>query len=710
MGVRKAVRRAEEVARCQDGAIYTLGPLIHNPQEVSRLSRQGIQVAGELGAVTEGTVVIRAHGAPPSVYKMAEDRGLKVVDATCPFVFSLQQRAVSLVNAGYQVIIIGDRSHPEVIGVVGWTEGRAVVVSSEEDVERLPEMDRVGVVAQTTQRMDKVQALLGKLREKAKEVCFENTICRATMERQEAARALAGRVQAMVVVGGRSSSNTQKLVSICRDAGAATFHVETAADLDPGWLQGLERVGVTAGASTPDWIVKEVIGRMEEIMANGGATGKGEQGENPTAQAVMAPEAQADGEPQTAAPAAGNGAQAEDAPAQQQADLSFKTPRPGETVTGTVVHVGSDQLLVDVGHKADGVVPANEISLLPGQTPEQVFSVGQEIRVVVLGVDKQEGHLRLSQRRAREREAWSVLEKAMAEGTVVEGTVVEAVKGGVIVDVGLRAFMPASHVDRGYVQDLNAYVGQRVGVHVVEMDKAKNRVIVSRKSVLNEELARKRQQTWAELAEGQVRTGVVKGLTEFGAFVDLGGVDGLLHISEMSWSRVNHPSEVVSVGDEIQVKVLRLDREREKISLGLKQVKANPWDTVAERYPVNGTVEGRVVRIAPFGAFVELEPGVEGLVHISQLANRHIADPREVVKEGDHVQVRVLRVLPEERRISLSMRPETPKPEPRQRAGRPAGERREEAAHADKSPGVTLGDVFGDLLQEHRDRFNGQNR
>ncbi|MBX6377027.1 MAG: 30S ribosomal protein S1 [Clostridia bacterium] len=391
----------------------------------------------------------------------------------------------------------------------------------------------------------------------------------------------------------------------------------------------------------------------------------------------------------------------------QDTGLEIPALRPGDLVRGTVVQVGADQLLVDVGYKTDGVVPLNEMGLKGEQRPEDVFDVGQEVAVVVTHLDQQEGTLTLSVRRAREREAWRRLDEAYREGAIIEAPVTEVVKGGLVLDVGTRGFMPASHVERGYVSDLTVYVGQTLRCRVIELDRAKNRVILSRKVVLEEERQRLREKTWAELEEGQVRTGVVKGLTDFGAFIDLGGVDGLLHVSEMSWDRVNHPSDVLSVGDEVQVKVLRLDREKEKISLGLKQVLPDPWEHVETKYPVGSVHEGKVMRIASFGAFVQLEPGVEGLVHISQLADHHVVDPHEVISEGDVVQVKVLRVMPEERKISLSIR----------EANRPARERQRERDRDrerngrqgyQSSPGretVTLGEMFGDLLEETRERL-----
>lgn len=352
-----------------------------------------------------------------------------------------------------------------------------------------------------------------------------------------------------------------------------------------------------------------------------------------------------------------------DAQAESQADdraqleAALRVPKIEEIITGKVVHVSPDQVLVDVGYKSEGTINRNELTHRPVDSCDQVVKVGDEIQVMVLAVDTHgEGGLRLSKRRAEERAAWHRIEEWHKSGEVVEAQVVEAVKGGLVVDLGLRAFLPASQVERGYVNDLSKYMNQVIRVKIIELDRHKNRVILSRKRVLEEERDQAKGAFWDQVEEGQVRMGTVKSLTDFGAFVDLGGVDGLLHVSEMSYGRVKHPAEVLKEGEEIKVKVLRLDRDKGKVSLGLKQVLPDPWQDVAARYPEGEIVTGKVARLATFGAFVELEPGVDGLIHISQLADRRVAKPDEVVQPGQVVRVKVTQVKPEERRISLSLR------------------------------------------------------
>ncbi len=395
------------------------------------------------------------------------------------------------------------------------------------------------------------------------------------------------------------------------------------------------------------------------------------------------------------------------APAGEETMPPVPSLRPGDVVDGTVVAVTDEGLLVDFGYKSDGSVPAGELRLPAGRTPTEVFAPGQVVPIMVLQVETADGTPLLSHRRGIEQRAWAWLEEAHRTGEVVEAPVTASVKGGLVCDVGLRGFMPASHVERGYVNDLSVYVGQTLRARVIEIDHAKNRVILSQKVVLEEEYKRMRDRTWATLAEGQVRRGVVKGLTDFGAFVDLGGVDGLLHVSEMAWGRVAHPSDVLQVGDEIDVMILRLDPGREKISLGLKQVLPDPWETVEERYPIGSVQEGKVMRLASFGAFVQLEPGVEGLVHISQMADYHVHEPGEVVSEGQVVKVKVLRVSPAERRISLSIRDAD-----EHGGGRSGGFQQQWGFEPPQHhrEGLTLGDMFGALFEESKERMQDRDR
>ncbi|HHY92764.1 MAG TPA: 30S ribosomal protein S1, partial [Firmicutes bacterium] len=502
-----------------------------------------------------------------------------------------------------------------------------------------------------------LQAVAAALRRRGAEVTVHDTLCFATTQRQSAARNLAKQVDVMIVVGSPQSANTRRLVEVCRAEGVPTYLVGSAAELRPEWFVGKSSVGLTAGASAPEEIIEEVYGRMseeertveqvetkpEETTLDAGSAGETANQQTETKQS---------GQPSSEG---GTAAKPKESVEDLYAD-SFLTLQEGQVVTGKVVRVDNDGVLVDVGYKSEGVIPLAELSDKPFTTPEQVVQVGQEIKVAVIKVDAEGNNLVLSKRRADQEEAWEELKRHYETGEPVEGQVLEVVKGGLIVLVGLRAFMPASQVGLRYEADLSHYVGQTLKAKVIEIEHQRRRVILSHRVVLEAERAAKREALWAELEEGQVRHGRVTKLTDFGAFVDLGGAEGLVHISELSWSRVRHPSEVVHEGDEVDVKVLRLDRERGRISLGLKQVKPDPWTEIRQNFPVGTVQEGTVTNILNFGAFVKLADGIEGLVHISQLAPRHVGHPSEVVQIGQRVKVKVLDINEDERRISLSIK------------------------------------------------------
>lgn len=373
------------------------------------------------------------------------------------------------------------------------------------------------------------------------------------------------------------------------------------------------------------------------------------------------------------------------------------TPVPNTVVTGKVVQIGTDEVLVDIGYKSEGRIPLNEMGLKPNQEPKDAFTLEQEVDVWVLKVDDAEGNVVLSKRRADAQKAWAQLEQLHAEGKPITAEVTQVVKGGLLVDLGVRGFIPASHISRNYVDDLEKYVGQTLEFKIIELDRQKNNVVLSRKELLEEEYQKAKEEIFNTLEENAIVDGVVRRITDFGAFVDIGGgVEGLLHVSEMAHSRVKHPSDVVSEGDKIKVMVLGIDKESERISLGLKQTLPDPWDTIDERYQVGDKVKGVVTRTVDFGAFVKLEDGVEGLIHISQLSHRHVAKTEDVVSAGDEVEAKIISLDPEAKRIGLSIRELEPKPEVKKEVKKP--EKVEEKPE-DEELTTTLGDMFGDLFK-----------
>ena len=611
-GVRRAVDTAVRAAPA-----VTLGPVIHNPQVVEALARQGVRSVDDPSALEPGAkVIIRSHGVGRAVREALEARGCGIVDATCPFVARIHEMARAASREGVPLIVIGEAAHPEVAGILGWTDSPAWAVLTEADVEALPPMEAARVVAQTTMVEERFEALCALLRARIPRLEVCGTICTATRDRQREAVALARAVDVMIVVGGRQSANSRKLFALASQLCPRTYFIETAAELDGIAVAPSDTIGITAGASTPDCIIKEVVARMNDIEK------KVSPEETPEIE-VMSDEV---------------------------IDQTLVQIRPGQIITGKVVQITDDEVCVNIGYKADGIVKKTDLSSTD-------VKIDDEIEVEVVKVNDGNGNVILSQRNIINRKAWEEIVAKQEAGEFVEGVGKEAVKGGLLADVsGIRTFIPASQLSMRYVEKIAEFVGQPMKLKIIEIDQAKKRIVASRKAVLMEEEAEKKKQIWDSLEVGSIVKGTVRRLADFGAFVDIGGVDGLVHVTDLSWGRVKHPSDVVSVGQEIDVKIKNIDPERERISLSYKDTQPRPWTVAGEKYPVGSIVEGKVVRTTTFGAFVELEPGLDGLVHISQCAPTRIAKVEDAVNINDIVRVKVLDVNTEDKRISLSIR------------------------------------------------------
>ncbi len=693
-GFCSGVKRAVQIA-LQNDIIgenkYTLGPLIHNRHVVKDLEKKGIKPIDDLNHIKDKAVIIRSHGASPEVFKKAQELNIEVVDATCPFVKKAQKIVSDLSEEDIDIVIVGDHGHPEVEALVGWSNSNAYVANNFEEAQKLDLKSRVAVVAQTTQPKENFNQIVSVLKEKGLDVSIYNTICNATHNRQSSAYSLAGKVDVMIVIGGYHSANTTKLAKICSKE-CSTYHIEHSDELQKEWFKGADKVGVTAGASTPDRIIEEVVEKMVEI--NEEMEKKEEQAEE-VDQPVEEKE---------------NSMDQESVEGQLEKDLeSFNK---GDIITGHVVQINDNEVMVDVGGKSEGIIPMSELFASKAEDPSTIVKPGDKIEVQVIKVEDEEGHPILSKRRVERQKAWEKLEQAVESEEIIEGNGLEVVKGGMLVDVGgLRGFVPASLIDIGYVENLEQFVGETLKLKLIELDKTKNKIVFSRKDVLKEEQEKKSQETWDNLEEGQVKEGIVRRITGFGAFIDIGGVDGLLHVSEISWGRVEHPRDVLSEGQEIEVKVLSVDKEKERVSLGLKQLKSSPWDLAADNYPVGNIVTGKVLRTTPFGAFVEVEPGVEGLVHISQLAEEHVTKTEDVVNVGDELKVKVLSVDTEAQRMSLSLKDAVERPLVEEKKEVKKENKREylredEVENEDSLPesGVKLGDIYGDLLKRKNEK------
>ncbi|MGF7185017.1 4-hydroxy-3-methylbut-2-enyl diphosphate reductase [Desulfitispora alkaliphila] len=640
-GVERAMKIAEDASEKGKKKLFTYGPIIHNPQAVERLEKKNVKPLDNLDSAENQRLIIRSHGVAPEVMDQASKLNIEIYDATCPFVQKAQRLAQKYGEEQYKVAILGDERHPEVQGIYGWAGSNAFIVENPQQAEKLPNMDKVALIAQTTQTAENFNQVVEILRGKCKTLEICNTICDATKQRQEAAVELAKQVDVMLVVGGKNSSNTKKLAQICKNSGSTTYHIEDAKELKKYWFHGAQTVGITAGASTPGWILEEVAEKMNEMETN------------------------------------------------------LKELTRGDIITGKVVQVTENDVMVDVGGKSEGIIPKTEVSLKNVDDPSTEVAVGDEIQVYIIKVENEEGNPILSKKRADRKLAWDKVEQLFEEKSVVETEALSVVKGGILVDLGIKGFLPASLVDRGYVDNLEQFVGQKLQVKIIEFDKENNKVVVSRKVLLDEEHEKAKEKTWEALEEGQVKKGTVQRITDFGAFVDLGGVDGLLHVSELSWGRVDHPKEVLSEGQELDVFVIKVDQDKGKVSLGLKQLKDNPWNSVADKYKEGSVLTGKVMRLAPFGAFVELEPGVEGLVHISQISQEHIGTPDEALEVGQEVKVKVLGVDEKEQRISLSIKEAV-----ESKKSDEVKTYMDNQDNKDGETGVTLGDLFGDILKE----------
>lgn len=624
-GVTRAVEMAYD-AIAEKKPLYCYGQLIHNKTVTDDLAQKGLQVVENLEGLTEGTLLIRSHGVGEDLYKQAKGQGLEILDGTCPFVKKIHDIVHEKKAQGLGIIIVGDGTHPEVIGINGWCDNSAVIVANAEEAQNkeIPTMPCYAVVVQTTFRQEKFDKILQILQTRGIQMQVHQTICSATEKRQQEAETLSQKMDAMVVIGGKNSSNTQKLVEICAKNCRNTVHIETKCDLVLNNFKRGDRIGVTAGASTPPAIIKEVVVTMSEALENAVQNLEG----------------------------------SEETTFAQMLEESLVTLHTGDVVKGIVISVSdTEEVSVNLHYKSDGIIARGEFSSDPTVIPSKTVQPGDEIEVFVVRVNDGDGNVMLSRKRIEAQKGMEEIEEAYNNKAVVTGQVTQVVKGGLIAVVnGVNVFIPSSQVSNRFIEDLSVFNGQELEFNIIEMDRVKRRIIGGRKALVEQEIAAKRAALFETIQAGTKATGTVSRLTDFGAFVDLGGVDGLIHISEMSWGRISNPREVLKEGQTVEVFVLDVDKEKGKISLSLKDADKNPWKLAAEKYSVGSVVEGKVVRMVPFGAFVELEAGVDGLVHISQIANKHVVKPEDELKVGETIKVKVLEVNPDQKKISLSKR------------------------------------------------------
>ena len=616
-GVKRAIELAEKNAPA-----CSLGPLIHNQDAVSELESRGIHAVESASALpVGGKVVVRSHGLGQSELEELK-AAHEVIDATCPFVRAIHVMVQNAARQGQSVIVCGQREHPEVKGILGWAGSKACVVADPEEARRLPKMESALIVSQTTLGLNAFEDICRELKLRIAQPLIRTTVCDATVKRQAECEALSRRSDVMLVVGDKASANTRRLAEIAKEHCKRTYLISGAEELKNIALKPEDSVGITAGASTPRRKYEEVIAHMSDI----------ETKVNPVDEPIT---------PEVAT-------EEEDFAAQIEGTLV--RIRPGQTVTGKVLQITEDEIGVDIGYKMDGILKKSDLC-------DTDVKVGDEIEVEVVKVNDGEGNVVLSQRGIASRKLWDEVLAKFENGEYVTAVGEQAVKGGLVCTLGgIRTFVPASQLDTHYVSKIEQYVGKELTLKIIEADRAKKRIVASRRAVLEEEAAARKAEIWGRLEKDAIVTGVVRRLTDFGAFVDVGGVDGLVHITNLNWGHPTHPSEAVSVGEEIQVKILSLDPDNDRVSLSRKATMPNPWTVAEANYPVGSVVEGKVVRITTFGAFVELEPGLDGLVHISQCALTRINKVEDALNVGDIVRVKVLDVDTDKKRISLSVR------------------------------------------------------
>ena len=611
-GVKRAVELVNKLSS-EGKPVYTYGEIIHNENVVKELESKGVQVVNdldELRNLKKGTLVIRSHGIPKADYDKLSKLGVEYEDATCPFVTKIHKLARQYSeDSNNKIVIIGSKHHPEVIGIRGWCLTEPVIFENIDEVESYSEnSDKKHIIlAQTTFNLNKFQDIVEIFKKKRYYSIVLNTICNATSTRQTETEQLAKEADAMIVVGGKHSSNTQKLYNICIKNCVDTYYIQTPDDLDIGKLRLFRCVGITAGASTPNNIIEEVLTRMAEMSF------------------------------------------------EEMLEESFKTPiHNGGVVEGKVIGVKEDEIILDIGYKADGILTKNEYSNTPTDLTT-VVKVGDKMEVKVLKLNDGDGQVLLTYKRLAAEKGNKRLEEAYNNKEVLKAKVTQVLNGGlsVVVDEA-RVFIPASLVSDTYEKNLEKYAGEEIEFVISEFNPKKRRVIGDRKQLLTAKKNELKKALFEKLAVGQVVDGTVKNVTDFGAFIDLGGADGLLHISEMSWGHIENPKKVFKVGD--MVKTFVKDIQGEKIALSLKFEDQNPWAGAEEKFAVGNIVTGKVARMTDFGAFIELEPGVDALLHVSQIAANHVEKPSDVLKTGEEVTAKIVDFNAETKKISLSIK------------------------------------------------------
>lgn len=635
-GVDRAVNLAYELANSGARAA-TLGQLIHNSLVTDDLAAKGVRIISLPAEAQRGeTVIIRAHGVAAEVYDELKGTGAEICDATCPFVKKIHRIVAENSGEDTEVFIAGDPNHPEVIGIKGHCKGEVNIFNSEAELDEIIKNDgknydkRIIAVSQTTFSQKVWKICKEKIKKYYTNAKIFDTICFATRERQDEAALISKQSDMMIIIGDRHSSNTAKLKAVCSE-NCDTYLVERAAELNTINFSHCATIGVTAGASTPSAIIKEVLFAMSEIV-----------NETTNIQVEEVPS---------------EVAAAEDMDFSAALEESLNNMSTDQRVKGVVMGITPTEIQVDIGRKHAGFVPMDEYSADPNADAAKELKVGDTLDLIIMKTNDAEGTVMLSKRRFDAQKAWTDIIAAEEDGRVLEGTVAEVIKGGIlVVSGGVRIFIPASLATERKDEPLEDLLKKTVKFRIIEVNKQRRRAVGSIRAVLKDMRKEAAEAFWAQAEVGQKYHGVVKSMTNYGAFVDIGGVDGMVHISEMSWKRIKNPSEVFSIGQEVDVYIKALDAENKKISLGYRRDEDNPWEILRKNYPEGSVIEAEIVGLTTFGAFARIIPGIDGLIHISQIADRHISKPQDVLTVGDKVTCKITAIDFDKKRVSLSIR------------------------------------------------------
>lgn len=644
-GVKEAIEKTD-ITLSEYKNIKSLGPLIHNRDVIESYKKKGLEIAESIDEIAEGeTVIIRTHGVKKEIIDKAEEKNINIENYTCPFVKNVQDKARKCYNLGKEVIIVGDPDHPEVKGINGWCDDKGVIVNNIEDIEKINFSKDICIVVQTTMTEEKFFLIVENIKKVRpnKDIEVHNTICSATYQRQAACRELAKRADAMIIIGGKNSSNTKKLVEISSQYCKNIYFIENANDIDLSQFKKYNLVGITGGASTPDWIIEEVYDKLEKIS---------EENYSEMEKAI---------------------------------NESFKKISKWDTVEGKVVLVTKNEVIVNVGHKSDGIIEKMEFTSNEEEDLKELVKEGDLVQAVVITTNDGDGNIILSKRYLERKNTWGTLNEVYNNQNEIEVKVLETRDSGLLVDaMGVNGFIPKSQISVEFLKDLDEYKGKSLKAVILDIDQKKNRLVLSSRKLEEEKNKKAKEEVLGNINEGQVISGTVDKIVNYGAFINLGGgVIGLLHISDISWNRIKSPKDVLKEGEQVEVIVQSIDKESNRISLNMKKLTPEPWEVAKEKLTLGDIIEGPVVKNLDFGSFVEIIPGVEGLIHISQISNENIAKPSDVLKEGEIIKVKVIKIDLEKRRIELS----------KKELEDVATDKEEPVSYVDEESEVTIGDI-----------------